>query len=208
MAWRILAVVVSLTIGFCDVALADKTQARIHYERATAHYNLGEYQAALDEFQAAYKEFRDPVLLFNIAQCHRQLGSRQKAITVYKSYLRETGDRVQNADEVKKVVARLEDEIAKDAAEKPKLTSSLPVTPPVVTSTDSTTAEPTVVPVATTVSPSPEIRVEPPKKKSRAWIWGVAAGSVVVVGVAIGLGVGLGLQPRTPDASFGTATVR
>lgn len=199
-AWLTWAAVLSLIAWTGRDAAADKTKARIHYDRATAQYNLGEYQSALDEFQAAYKEFRDSVLLFNIAQCHRQLGNRQKAITVYKSFLRETEGRTQNAEEVRRIVARLEDEIAK-AAENPKATNATPISPPVVLQTN---PSPSLPAIAT----SSEIPNEPAKKKSRAWVWGVAAGSVVVVGLAVGLGVGLGLQPGTPNASFGTATVR
>ena len=99
-------------------ALADKVAAREAYSRGVKQYNLGEYQYALDAFTTAYNEFPDPILLFNLAQCHRQLGSKQKAITLYRSFLRETNGATANGEEVRRIVAVLEQEIANEQATK------------------------------------------------------------------------------------------
>ena len=50
------------------------------------HYHLSEWAAALDDFKAAYRQQADPVFLFNIAQCYRQMGEPQQAQTEYRAY--------------------------------------------------------------------------------------------------------------------------
>src|SRR4051794_18724921 len=93
------AVFVAVTIAFIPSAHADnKEKARALYRAATHHYDFGEYQQALDGFKEAYENYEDPAFLFNIAQCHRALGHKQEAITLYKSYLRKKPD-APNRDE-------------------------------------------------------------------------------------------------------------
>ena len=92
---------------------ADKEKARALFDRATKQYNLGEYATAADAFKAAYDEFPDPTLLYNLAQCERQLGHKQRAITLYRSYLREVTD-APNAAEVHRLIAGLEQDIQRE----------------------------------------------------------------------------------------------
>ena len=93
-----------------------RAAAREAYLRGIRQYNLGEYQAALEAFTAAYNEAPEPPLLFNLAQCHRQLGAKQKAITLYRSYLRESGGAPANAAEVHRLIASLTEALAKESA--------------------------------------------------------------------------------------------
>jgi hypothetical protein len=60
-----------------------------HYRRAAALYELGDFTEAIKEFEAAYRDKAQPSLLFNLAQCHRQLRQNDKAIFYYKAFLRE-----------------------------------------------------------------------------------------------------------------------
>lgn len=64
-----------------------EAQARQHFERAETHYRLGAFKEALDEYQAALKQVRRPSIIFNIAQCHRQLGQDREALFFYRLYL-------------------------------------------------------------------------------------------------------------------------
>jgi len=42
----------------------------------------------LQDYKEAYRLFPDPVFLFNVGQCERQLGNPEEAIRFYRSYLR------------------------------------------------------------------------------------------------------------------------
>lgn len=66
----------------------DKAAAIAHYERGTRLYQVHEFADALAEFKAAYVAKPDPAFLFNIAQCHRNLGHTEEAVTFYRSFLK------------------------------------------------------------------------------------------------------------------------
>lgn len=65
-----------------------KQEAKTRYTSAQSHYNLNEFKEALDDFKEAYRLYPDPVFLFNVAQCERQLGDFDEAVKFYRSYLR------------------------------------------------------------------------------------------------------------------------
>src|SRR5262245_42408860 len=94
-------------------AAADKDRARQLFEEGSRRYNLGEYPAALGRFKAAYEEFPEPTLLYNTAQCYRQLGDKAQAVTLYRSYLREVPDAA-NGDEVRRVIVALDSELLRE----------------------------------------------------------------------------------------------
>jgi hypothetical protein len=54
-----------------------------------AQANLNEFTEALVDFKEAYRLLPDPVLLYNLGQCERQLGRLEEAIRFYRSFLRE-----------------------------------------------------------------------------------------------------------------------
>lgn len=107
---RTITIVVVLVILAPSSLRADKTKARALFDRATKQYNLGEYATAAEAFKAAYDEFADPTLLYNLAQCERQLAHKQRAITLYHSYLREVPG-APNAGEVRRLISGLEEEL-------------------------------------------------------------------------------------------------
>ncbi len=67
----------------------DAKAQRAHFRRGQAEYRLAHFAKALKAYEAAYKAKHHPVILFNIAQCHRQLGHYKKALFFYKLYLEE-----------------------------------------------------------------------------------------------------------------------
>jgi tetratricopeptide (TPR) repeat protein len=174
-------------------ALADKEGAKASARRAMQHYNLAEYEEALKAFKDAYRQFEEPALLFNIGQCHRQLGHKQEAITFFRTYLREVPD-APNREDVKRLNATLEQEWAAERASRVTPPQGM-IAPPEVTSKPST--PPVIV---ATAPPSPT----PPRRK--LWIWGVVAGAVAVVAISVGLGVGLSASERDPVPSLGSVT--
>ena len=72
-------------------------KAKALFLKAEIHYRLEEFQKALALYRSAYKLADRPHLLFNVAQCHRQLGKRQQgahklknlehAVFYYRLYL-------------------------------------------------------------------------------------------------------------------------
>src|SRR5581483_8381803 len=97
-------------------AFADNKQiAREAFRDGTRYYDLAEFAKALEEIKKAYFNFEDPVFLFNIAQCHRQLGDKQDAVRFYKTYLRKLPG-APNRDEVQRTIATLESMLEKEKA--------------------------------------------------------------------------------------------
>jgi len=68
-------------------AAADKAQAKALFKKAETQYRLGNFQQALDGYMAALKAAHHPSIIFNIAQCHRQLKNPEKALFYYKLFL-------------------------------------------------------------------------------------------------------------------------
>jgi tetratricopeptide (TPR) repeat protein len=182
-------VVVALAGWLGGVAFAqDLSQARSLFVSGSKHFDLGEYEQALADFKEAYRIKDDPVLLYNIAQCHRLLKHNEEALRAYKSFLHRAPDSPVRP-EVEQRIAALEQaiEAEKKASTMPpdrvleKPPAPEPTPPPVVATTPAVTAS----------APPPK---EPVYKKW--WLW-TAVGAVAAVGVGVGLGVGLSSHGTT-----------
>ncbi len=66
---------------------AAEIRAREQFRVGQTAYAAGEYERALTAFSSAYGLQPVPGLLFNIAQCHRQLGNYERAAVFYQQYL-------------------------------------------------------------------------------------------------------------------------
>ena len=163
-------------------AVADdsKTAARQAYRRALQHYNLAEWSPALASFTEAYRLYEEPSFLFNIAQCHRQLGHQQDAITFYRSFLRNTPD-AKNREEVQQLISRLETSVAAESAAKkaPPQEAREPVGPGAIVPAP---IAPPVVEVRPTEPP-------PPPDRPRLRYAGYALLGLGVAGLAVGGGL-------------------
>jgi tetratricopeptide (TPR) repeat protein len=114
-----LVVVAALaTVAPTPVAHADSEDATVaarrHFERAEKLFALGRFEAALTEYEAAFEARPLPGFLFNIGQCHRNLGNHDAAIFSFRKYLRLSPD-AENRDDVLDLIAQLEK--AKERAE-------------------------------------------------------------------------------------------
>src|SRR5471030_2161526 len=63
-------------------------EAKAAYDRAEADYQLGHFREALGNYEAAYHLRPKAALLFNIAQCHRQMEAFAMAAKTYRSFIR------------------------------------------------------------------------------------------------------------------------
>ncbi len=111
------AVTVALLIALAaGGAHADnKEAARASYIEGTRLYDLADFNAALEAFKKAYLNYEEPAFLFNIAQCYRSLGNKPEAVRFYRTFLRKV-PQAPNRDEVLKIIANLEQQIAQDHA--------------------------------------------------------------------------------------------
>ncbi|HEY4222616.1 MAG TPA: tetratricopeptide repeat protein [Myxococcota bacterium] len=68
--------------------------ARRYYAEGKQAYDLGHFDQALSSFESAYKAKPLPGFLFNLGQCHLELGHYERAEFFYQRYL----DAVPSAD--------------------------------------------------------------------------------------------------------------
>lgn len=83
--------------------------AKKHYERGQKLFALQKFEQALEQYQKAYDAKPIPDFLFNIGQCHRNLGDYESAIFSFKRYLKLSPD-AENREQVEELIAKLEDE--------------------------------------------------------------------------------------------------
>ena len=82
---------------------AGKKAAKPHYEKGASEYNLGHFAEAISEFEKAYEQDPAPILLFNIAQAHRQSGNNERAAFFYRRYLEQDPNTDNRADVEKRI---------------------------------------------------------------------------------------------------------
>ena len=171
---RSLSLLLGLLILLTSVAHAqNRTKARELFKQAQQHYKLGEFQQALDGFKEAFRNFEDPSLLFNIAQCERQLGHKQEALRSYRMFLSELPN-APNRAEVENLIATLDQAIKDEVAAQPP-PNTLPPT------------EKQAQPAPLLPPPPPPA---PPPPRHTWWMIGVGAGLLAVGAVGIGTGAG------------------
>ena len=80
-----------LLLGIPSSARAEdsavETQARTRFTEGNLAYDVGDFDKALKAFSEAYRLKPLPGFLFNMAQCHRQLGQYSRAAFFYRRYL-------------------------------------------------------------------------------------------------------------------------
>ncbi len=83
-------------------APASSDDVKTLYNEGSAQYALGHFKDALADFEKVYLMKRLPALLFNIAQCHRQMKNFEEAAVTFRSFIRLAPDspQVGNAREL------------------------------------------------------------------------------------------------------------
>jgi tetratricopeptide (TPR) repeat protein len=175
-------------------ARADRLKARELYEKGTKAYNLQEYARALDLFKQAYEQQSDSVLLFNIAQCQRQLGQYEAASKSYRVFLNETPN-APNRTEVQKQIKAMDEAAREQRGREPPMGTQPPSDNPPVNTTPPPpqTEPPPIVKTEKTEAPRPWYKNYPAV--------GVTAAGVVLVAVGAGL-TGFGWARRADQDSL------
>jgi tetratricopeptide (TPR) repeat protein len=88
--------------------------AKTHFKEAEILYRLGDYEQALEKYKLAYKSSQASGLLYNMAQCQRNLGRYDEALRSYRLYLQDTPNSPYRAN-VEKMIAEMEERAAKQA---------------------------------------------------------------------------------------------
>jgi tetratricopeptide (TPR) repeat protein len=165
----------------------ESADARKAVVEGKTQYDLGHYREAISLWEKVYLECPSPGLLFNLAQAHRMLGDKEEAITLYRSWLRESTDK--DPEVRKEVEARVAELAALIAAQKKNAEQ-----PP--TGVDGSAPPPAAGAEAggrVDVIPEPDAGSgDRGATDSPAWYqdwvgWSILTGGVVVVGVGAGL---------------------
>lgn len=72
-----------------DDSEAVRNRARAIAGEANEAYNIGHFEQALERYEQAYAVFAAPQLLFNLGQCHRELGNHERVVFFFERYLEE-----------------------------------------------------------------------------------------------------------------------
>jgi outer membrane protein assembly factor BamD (BamD/ComL family) len=65
-----------------------RSEARRLYDEATAAFGVGSYAEAAEKYKASFKLHPEPALLYNAAQAYRMAGNRQRALPLYRNFVR------------------------------------------------------------------------------------------------------------------------
>ena len=118
-----------MTLGVANASDYTKVYAEglRHSRRAATLAGANNCKAAVPEYTKAIKLLKDPVLLFNRAECYRTLGNRDAALADYRKFLAELPN-APNRPQVEAQIAALEPSPAKAAAPTPAL-PAVPASP-------------------------------------------------------------------------------
>ncbi|HXI57841.1 MAG TPA: tetratricopeptide repeat protein, partial [Polyangia bacterium] len=84
-----------------------KSEMKLHYDKATRAYDVGKYQEAIEEYQKAYEIGGDAAMIYNIAQAYRLSDQLSEAIRFYRRYLQRSPN-APNREIVERRIAELE----------------------------------------------------------------------------------------------------
>jgi hypothetical protein len=173
-------------------------EAKAHVRAATAAYNLGHYNEAASEYEAAYRQTLDSKLLFNIGQCYRLGGDRDKAIIAYRSFLR-SGPRGEQRSLAESKLRDLEQQEASATPARAVPPAAVPVTtaapaatvPALAPTPSQTTAGTSPLPFqpvgVAVAEPSPPEPGREPSPFYTRWPFWTAVGVAVAGGVALAI---------------------
>lgn len=107
--------VVVLVLGGVARGEDAKDLARPLVQHADIEYKLGRFTEALAGYTQAYEVYPAPPLLFNIAQCHRNLKNYERAKFFFEGYLRDSRG-AENRELVEDLIREATAELDKQAA--------------------------------------------------------------------------------------------
>jgi tetratricopeptide (TPR) repeat protein len=89
--WIVAALALASPAGAAPSART-KREAKRRFDKAETEYKLGRFSEALSLYQQAYELLPEPAFLFNMGQCHRNLGDLERALYFFRGFSGETDD--------------------------------------------------------------------------------------------------------------------
>jgi tetratricopeptide (TPR) repeat protein len=163
-----------------DSSEAAVQQARALSEQALRQYELGRFAEAARLYESAYELKPVPALLFNIAQCRRQLGDLQGAAAAYRSFLRGDPDHA-SAPRARKLLDQVVEEALHHSGAPAQHAAISGVSSPPVPSPAISVSAATAVPSQALSGAAP---VAPARKRWPALVAGGTAVALLAVAVA------------------------
>ena len=157
----------------------EQARAREFYREGVRRYAVADYDLALAAFKSAWLTFESPAFLYNIAQCHRELGHINEELHFLEMYAQLSPEASDRAD-VEKRIAELRALPRTPPATAPPLVAppaSKPIEPPPPTTTPTVSAHDPIV--------APEKPATPASSSHRGLLWGGLAAGVVVVAAIV-----------------------
>jgi tetratricopeptide (TPR) repeat protein len=180
-------------------ARAGDEERRGYLDRAATAYALGRYAVAAENYEKAYEARPDAGVLYNAAQAHRLAGNKERALTLYQSYLRMYG--TENRAVVEQHIENLKQAIDEEqSAAAARATSPLPAPAPAPVLT--------APPPAKETTSTPVLVAQPPAASDdggsiarRPWFWVAVGGVVAAAAVTVFL---VTRSPADPSPTIGS----
>ena len=168
------------------------------------HYNLGHFEEALAAYSEAYELYSAPQLLFNIGQCHRELGHHERVVFFFERFLEEL-PQAPNRAVVEELLVEARAHATRERAEAAEAERAERERLVEARAAAAREAERERLARATQ---TPDAAPAEPPVWEQWWLWTIVG--VVVVGVALGVGLGIGLspEPQLPMGSLGVVDGR
>jgi tetratricopeptide (TPR) repeat protein len=174
-------------------ATVSREQWKQLVNEGNALYQVGRFREALERYERAHVARPTPSTLYNIGQCHRELGQYDRALRSFAGYL-VLAPAAPNRADVEALMAELEGLLKSSPSAKPAVPSSpsslsSPSSPPAPSAgAPSPVVPPAATPAAASLLPGPA--AEPAPASARPWyrrwyVWTVV-GAVVLGGVVAG----------------------
>jgi len=157
-----------------------ETQARTKFTEGNAAYDKGDFQMALEAYLEAYRLMPLPGFLFNIAQCHRQLGRPERAAIFYRRYLAQSKRPPANAPLVRDLIAEMDAAVQqKESSKSVALRSQGEEVAARRAREESERAR------AAAIAPAPPAEVKSESLARKWWVWAGAGAVALVAGGVI-----------------------
>jgi tetratricopeptide (TPR) repeat protein len=222
-ARRVVLAVVLACSGSALAGGGGLAEAKAAVAEAKKAFDLGKFDAALAKYEEAYTLHPAPGLLFNLGQCHRQMGNAERALFFFRRYL-ESKPTGPQAEATKDLIAKLEVQAAQqqqkskesegaarqlelekarlaaaqaeaDAAEKKKAEEAARIA---ARQAEEEAQRKKALEASLTAPPPPPPVVEEPVTK-KWWFW-AATGTVAVI--ATGAAVAIAQNPKPSPTTF------